>query len=131
MDYTSQFNNMIDSGDCHPIDPIYEDSIKLKIDCLSSTSIRFRYFFNFGNDQSCVQESIPHSTLKSGLTINAEDGACTQMSNGVYYKFGIAPLASTGRQMQGIPTTITTTQTNTDITTYPIADPNYGIYPSV
>lgn len=33
--------------------------------------------------------------------------------------------------MQTIPTTITTAQTNTDITTYPIADPNYGIYPSV
>ena len=71
---------------------------------MSGSTVRFRYYNFFGDDEACLEES---STRKSELTtsITARDGACTQMSDGVFYKFGIEPSGAQTefkrRQMQG------------------------------
>lgn len=48
--FLPRFNGMIVYGDCHPLDPFEDNPIKFKVDCVSSSSIRFRYYNYFGND---------------------------------------------------------------------------------
>lgn len=103
----SDLNEMILSGDCFHIDPMYSADVKLRVECSTTSTIKLRYFNLFGDDIACSMEESEAKTLStqgsSWSTITAQDGACTPMSNGVYYKFGIKPITkqaeSVRRQM--------------------------------
>ena len=52
--YLGSWNNLIASSRCDYQDNINTGRIKLRVDCLNSRSIRFRYYNFFGNDEICV-----------------------------------------------------------------------------
>ena len=92
LDHRDHLNHIIATGSCQPAHPPpTDDQLKLKIDCLGTSEIQFRFYNMFGDDESCELETESGAVPPVNPTISVADGSCTQMSNGAYYKFRIVP----------------------------------------
>ena len=83
----SNWNSLIKSAECRYIDSTVKDDVKLRVDCLSENSLRFRYYNLGGSDPTCTAED----TFAQSKSFTVKEGSCSQVTNGAYYRLIVVP----------------------------------------